>query len=426
MKLAKVIVATMAKTPGASNRWRVQLSCEANKLSSKESDWKLAGTTSTTSRTRHGGNGRPNFQSRRLLLESLDDDSSHSETETTTIDAEDVAPEGKKPAATRVLLEAAALEKTILECGRCKECNKDGTLQVEMKTVCLATRMKVSCKDPTCSFLYCSDAPAATSIHMDNDDSYERTTDYAVNVLYAIGFLSCGDGSHEAARLLGLLGLPNDTTMETRSISIIEDRVGPFIRDLATEIMAENLTKEVRLTFLKSANHDNEDFQTWCRSIDKTVATVPLNDSKRPLINVSYDMGWQKRSSGHLHDSPSGHGLFFGKETRKPLLARLKSKLCNYCKSFERKHPDTPVPAHQCCKNHDGSSGLMEAHALLEMVTSMHDDWNCIVNQICCDDDSTVRSYCQWNNANYLKNYNTDTLPQVPIRRGINKGKLQD
>jgi len=54
-----------------------------------------------------------------------------------------------------------------------------------------------------------------------------------------------GDGSTETAKTLGLLGLPNDTTMEGRSFHIIEEQIGPIIRALADEIMLENLTEEV-------------------------------------------------------------------------------------------------------------------------------------------------------------------------------------
>jgi hypothetical protein len=37
-----------------------------------------------------------------------------------------------------------------------------------------------------------------------------------------------------------------------------------------------------------------------------------------------------------------------------------------------------------------------------------------------------IRADCQWSNADYLKNYNTTTVPKVPITKGPNKGKLQD
>jgi hypothetical protein len=52
-------------------------------------------------------------------------------------------------------------------------------------------------------------------------------SDYSLNVLYVLAFITCGDGGAEAAKLLGLLGLANDTTMETRSFQIIEERIGP-------------------------------------------------------------------------------------------------------------------------------------------------------------------------------------------------------
>jgi hypothetical protein len=38
-------------------------------------------------------------------------------------------------------------------------------------------------------------------------------------------FISLGDGCTKAARLLGFMGLQNDTTMQSRSFSMIEERV---------------------------------------------------------------------------------------------------------------------------------------------------------------------------------------------------------
>jgi hypothetical protein len=59
-----------------------------------------------------------------------------------------------------------------------------------------------------------------------DNDNYERSSDYAVDVLYILGFISMGDGCTEEARLLGPFGLPNNTTMESRSFTIIEERIG--------------------------------------------------------------------------------------------------------------------------------------------------------------------------------------------------------
>jgi hypothetical protein len=69
-----------------------------------------------------------------------------------------------------------------------------------------------------------------------------------VNVLYVLGFMSMGDAHTEAARLLGLLGLPNDTTMESRSFAIIEQRIGPIIRSLCDEIVRDNVIEEAQLS----------------------------------------------------------------------------------------------------------------------------------------------------------------------------------
>ena len=87
-------------------------------------------------------------------------------------------------------------------------------------------------------------------------------TDYTLNVKYVIAFLSCGDGSTEAARLLGFMGLPNDTTMETRSFSIIENRIAPLILELLEEILRDNLVEEVMLTRAAS-NADNADLDLF-------------------------------------------------------------------------------------------------------------------------------------------------------------------
>jgi len=83
--------------------------------------------------------------------------------------------------------------------------------------------------------------------------------------------ISNGSGSTEAAKILGLLGLPNDTTMEGRSFHIIEERIGPIIRQLTDEILLENLIEEVRLSI------DNEsDFETWKQAINPAIASPPL------------------------------------------------------------------------------------------------------------------------------------------------------
>jgi hypothetical protein len=76
-----------------------------------------------------------------------------------------------------------------------------------------------------------------------------------------------GDGPSEGGRLLGLLGLPNDTTMESRSFGIIEERIGPAIRELCKEIIQENMIEEARLSMEESEHHVDLDFKVWKDSL---------------------------------------------------------------------------------------------------------------------------------------------------------------
>jgi hypothetical protein len=43
---------------------------------------------------------------------------------------------------------------------------------------------------------------------------------------------------------------------------------------------------------------------------------------------------------------------------------------------------------------------------------------------LCCDDDSSIRVDCQWDNADYMKNTNTTVVHMVAKKVGKNKGKM--
>jgi hypothetical protein len=284
----------------------------------------------------------------------------------------------------------------------------------------------LNCESEGYGYFYDADAPAETTLHAGQKDKFERSTDYAINPLYVLGLISMGDGCSEAGRLLGLLGLPNDTTMESRSFAIIEQRLGPVIKELCDETIRNNLIEEVRLTMEASDAHSNANFELWKDSLTNDTL---LPESKIPAtIDGSFDMAWQQKGSGHKYDSQSGHGCIVGHLTRKVVALSIKCKLCNFCSAFRKKVVDVTVdvPPHECWKNHTGTSGSMEAASCLELVVSLFNDSNTAVGRLCCDDDSSVRADCQWRNADdYLVNNTTTVLPLVPKKVGINKGELQ-
>ena len=105
-----------------------------------------------------------------------------------------------------MIVESAALKATLQKFAKCELCNS--AVSAKLRMCCLATKIVLECHDPDCECDFHSDPPAGTKIHEGKGDNFERTTDYALNVLFVTGMISCGDGSTEASRLLGLLGLP--------------------------------------------------------------------------------------------------------------------------------------------------------------------------------------------------------------------------
>jgi hypothetical protein len=330
----------------------------------------------------------------------------------------------KKPKHTHVIVEVNQLELAIAQL-QCKKCRS--AIELKLNTVCIATDMSVVCTNDKCTFII-QCPPAGTTMHVnDRNGNYERNTDFAINVLFVLGFISMGDGSVEAARLLGLLGLPNDTTMESRSFFIIERGLGPVIWSLCQEILLENLINEVKLSMKEQLGdaYDVNDFNLWKASL--TDQSIVIMESKKPKIDLSYDMAWQQKGSSHSYDSQSGHGTMMGRHTRKVVALDIKCKLCKVCDCFVRRKDQTkPLEVHHWCwRNHDGSSGAMEAASCLALVVDIYNQTNVVIGRLCCDNNSSVRADCQWSNKDYMTHHGVDEVPMVPIRVGPNKGKLQ-
>jgi len=120
------------------------------------------------------------------------------------------------PTAGRIILEKDKI-KGIMErniaCPLCKS-----SVTVFFPTVCLASACRIECNNKMCSYVDI-ERPAGADVPLPEDSGsalIERNADYAVNILFVLGFMSSGDGGKEAERILGLLGLPNYTTMEKR------------------------------------------------------------------------------------------------------------------------------------------------------------------------------------------------------------------
>jgi hypothetical protein len=319
------------------------LSGEFRRLSADESDWNLVGTTggmsaSAAGRTRGSRRSEAVAATRRCLVpesvalqEGMEELTTLTSSPSTinTSSTEEVEEEAElptqKPAHSRVILEVSQLEEAFKGYA-CPDCGED--LELKLWTVCIATNIDLICNNQECSYVCSFARPAPTTMHLDCGDKYERMTNFAVNVLYVLGSISVGDGHTEAGRLLGLLGLPNDTTMMNRSFGIIEERIAPFVAKLCGDIIRENLDEEARLSMTEF------DFNNWKRwKLEGCVGLMPSD--RLPQLDACYDMAWQQKGSGHVYNSQSGHGSLFGRYSCKIIGLVIKSKLCCLCATLE-------------------------------------------------------------------------------------------
>ena len=110
-------------------------------------------------------------------------------------------------------------------------------------------------------------------------------------------------------------------------------------------------------------------------------------------ISVSYDMGWQKRATGRIYDSLSGHGFFVGCLSKNVVRYGLLKKKCSTCNRQNRL--SIPSGEHKCLVNWSGSSGTMEAALAFDLVINIYKMFKGLVyiKEIITDDDSTKRTH---------------------------------
>ena len=109
-------------------------------------------------------------------------------------------------------------------------------------------------------------------------------------------------------------------------------------------------------------------------------------------ISVSFDMGWQKKGTGHTYDSNSGHAYYIGVRAGNVVAMVVYSKKCTIC-DIAIAMGEEPMEHEDCVRNYrTGSSKAMEATAALELILMLHGK-GISVEHIVSDDDSTMRAH---------------------------------
>ena len=412
-------------TPQKSNsskkkrsKWKPQAGAEARRLGNTEGDWNLAGSIGSRRSNRTSSPAGP----RDLFGEEvkLDDDAGSSAASSLTASTSTNKRKKKKlkywkPPSTRVILEVNPVKQLLekyLE-SACPVCGS-ALLVTFPYTSCVASGCRITCANEVgCTYVDLV-GPATSNIPLADDASekIKRNSDSALNVLYVVAFIASGDGGAEASRLLGLLGLPNSTTMQGRSFGSIERQIGPTIREYTNEIILENIKEEVKLVY-----GDNVDTVTNRKLYDLWLEDkVPIE--QWPRVDGCADMGWQQKGSGRLRNSKSGHALIFAMRTRRAIALTTCSKACGYCKTwYTRNTMDEAVPPHKCFINHEGTSGSMEPIAVLRMYIWLYQQ-RVIVQRFVADDDSSMKAKLKWSNDDYKVNTGATSAPKIVNKNG--------
>ena len=173
------------------------------------------------------------------------------------------------------------------------------------------------------------------------------------------------------------------------------------------EIIDEGLENEIEATikYELSEEYTAAEIQTYIKNFREDKGFIPERIKKLPIV-ASYDMGWNKRSTGRVYDSLSGHAFLIGCRSGCVISFGVCAKKCAKCGRAKRFGIDPPE--HDCTINHEGSSGSMEAKLALRLTEEIYRKKNgrVYLQKIVSDDDSTMRSLLR-----HQKNNDKGKLP---------------
>ena len=176
---------------------------------------------------------------------------------------------------------------------KCKDCYKKGKNIISDKKVSFDTYGLSSAVHLTC--LECGEestaAPKLSSFagkdYTGQPSQRRNNSWYESNLRFVIATLAIGNGGSDLCDFLAFADLPQATSFGSRSFNRIECLVGETIRAVAEQSMIEAWEEETRRTL----EAQGKCFQKWKKTIHYRRMIVKLT--------VSFDMGWQKRSSGN-------------------------------------------------------------------------------------------------------------------------------
>eukprot|EP00978_Attheya_sp_CCMP212_P000038 scaffold106_cov71-Attheya_sp.AAC.1 len=266
-------------------------------------------------------------------------------------------------------------------------------VKIEEVTVGISTGLHVSCAcnhtDHRYSNHHFEIEPVKANKYFDKKKEWKRSAHvsnhwFEMNNKFVMAVQATGGGGSDAQKILGIMDLPGSSTFASK-FSTMETELGQTQRMVATESMLEALNEEIKATIEKNQDVYGMSYDEYTK--------MSLFDKPIIKLTVCFDMGWQKRSSGHRYDSLSGHAFLVGAYTKKVIACTVFSKVCSKCTRAKKDMKEAIF--HECPKNFDGSSKAMESEAILKMTKDAINEGYAI-EFIVADDDSTMKSILRY------------------------------
>ena len=264
--------------------------------------------------------------------------------------------------------------------------------------------------------IYCSECasregndyePLEASHNKIDEDGVDHFDNDVLNHMSLFLCMRLGIGYSKLSTILGFFGIRPSVGYELPFRNLMV-KLHTAIVKVSLVTMADNIRQETVATQQKLGDGCN-----W--------------KNGRLGLFASWDMGWQRRSSGRAYNSLSGIGFLLGGMTNLIMSLAVFSKLCVTC-DVDVRLGRTKTP-HWCPKNHYKSSRGMEALGGLQCVLDVYkQNDGAYICGICTDDDAPTcailrHSYkatlprCEWP-LTKKGNYKSDP-GQMPLHMPI-------
>ena len=155
--------------------------------------------------------------------------------------------------------------------------------------------------------------------------------DYAVNVRAVLDAFYIGTGKMDIGLANLCQGMADGKSWE-RIFTRHSSKVCKAILRVVNECLDTNLKEEIDITIAEKleGKYSKSEIENLTQKYHSKIKTG-INDVDNVQISLSFDMGWQKKATGHTYHIHSGHTYYIDVCGGKVVQMILYSKKCSKC-----------------------------------------------------------------------------------------------